>query len=182
MTTTLTNLNLNPKLSQNNTPTQQQKADSATRNTTPATLKTPFQPKDDTKDVNIAQRTIEIANATVINNERIATPVTFRFRPSNNSSKFSVSVAHQNIFEALKLLDPTLKFVTFEGIHIDTIEKFRSTQDTYISTFKDIHKESSNSRLYASHNIESAKLLGELKHGSQYCMTNIFDNLVKQEI
>ena len=40
-TNTLINLNLNPELSQNNTPTQQKIAKSKDRNTTPATLKYP---------------------------------------------------------------------------------------------------------------------------------------------
>ena len=44
-TNTLTNLNLNPGLPQNNPPTQQQKGESKNHNTTPATLKTPVQPK-----------------------------------------------------------------------------------------------------------------------------------------
>ena len=69
--------------------------------------------------------------------------------------------------------------VAFQGIHIDTIEQFPSTQDTYTSTFKDIHKESDNSRVYVSHQIESAKPLGELNHGSRYFISNIFDTLVK---
>ena len=70
-TNTLTNPNLNPGLPQNNPPTQQQKGESKNHNTTPATLKTPVPPKDDTKGVDITQRTIEVANIAVINNERI---------------------------------------------------------------------------------------------------------------
>ena len=121
-TNTLTNLNLNPELSQNNKPTQQKKAESKHRNTTPATLNTPVSPKDDTNGVDITKRTTEVADAGVINNERITTPVTFQFRPPSNTSEFSLSKAHQKIFEALKLLYPNLKFVTFQGTHIDTIE------------------------------------------------------------
>ena len=108
--------------------------------------------------------------------------MTFQFCPPSNTSEFSVSKAHQNTFEALKLLDPTLKFVTFQETHIDTIEQFPSTQDTCTSTFKEIHKENDNSRVYVYHKIESAKPLGELKHGSRYCMSNIFDTLVKKRI
>jgi len=102
----LTNLNLNPKLSQNNTPTQQQQIESKNRNTTPATLKTPVQPKDDTKGVDITQRTIEVADTAVINNERITPLVAFQFRPPSKTSEFSVSKAHQNISEALKTIRP----------------------------------------------------------------------------
>ena len=156
------------------------KAENKTRKTTPATLKHSDCPNNVTKGVDVTQRTIEVANAAVINNDRITTPVTFQFRPPNNTSEFSVSKAHQNIFEALKLLDPTLKFVTFQRTHIDTIEQFPSSQNTYTTTFKDIHKESDNSRVYVSHKIESSKPLGELKHGSRNCMSNIFDTLVKK--
>ena len=132
-----------------------------------------------TKDVDITQRTIEVANTVVININRITSSITFQVRPSSNSSNFIISRAHQNIFEALKVLDPTLKFIIFQGTHIDTIEQFPSTQDTYTSTFKDIHKENDNSRVYVFHKIESAKPLGKLKYGSRYCMSNIFDTLVK---
>ena len=55
-TNTLTNLNLNPELSQNNTPTQQKKVESKNRKTTPATLKTPVQPKDDTTGADIIKK------------------------------------------------------------------------------------------------------------------------------
>ena len=178
-TNTLTNPSPHPNLSQNNTPSQPKKAERKIRKTTPATLKTPDQPIKNTQGLDVTQRTIEVANAAVINNNRITTPVTFQFRPPNNISEFSVSKAHQNIFEALKLLDPTLKFVTFNGAHVDTIEQFPSTQETYTSTFKDIHKESDNSRVYVSHKIESSKPLSELKHGSRNCMSNIFETLVK---
>lgn len=97
-------------------------AESDTRTTSFTVLKTQFPANHHTKGVDITQRTIEVAIAVVINNNRITTPVTFQFRPPSNSSKFSISRAHRNIFEALKLLDPTLKFDTFQGTHIDTIE------------------------------------------------------------
>ena len=171
--------NPNIKLSQKKSTTQQQNVESDTRTTTPTTLKTPFLVNHHTKGVYITQRTIEVANAVVINNNGITNPVTFESRPPSNSSNVSISRAHQNIFEALKLLDPTLEFVTFQWTHIDTIEQFPSTQDTYTSTFKEIHKKNDNSRVYVSHKIEFAKPLGKLKHGSRYCMSNIFDTLVK---
>ena len=177
--TVSTNPNPITKLSQKKSPPQQKNAESETRTTTPTTLKTPSPSNHHNNGIDITQRTIEVANAVVINNNRITTPVTFQFRPPRHSPNFSISGAHQNIFEALKLLDPTLKFVTFHGTHIDTIEQFPSTQEIYTSTFKDIHKENDNSRVYVSHKIESAKPLGELKHGSRYCMSNIFDTLVK---
>ena len=85
------------------------KAENKTRKTTLATLKTSNYPNNNTKGGDVTQRTIEVANAAIINNDRITTPVTFHFRPPNNTSNFSVSDAHQSIFEELKLLDPTLK-------------------------------------------------------------------------
>ena len=139
MTTVSTTPDSNTKLSQKKSPPQQKNTESDTRPTTPTTLKTLFPSNHQTNDVDITQRTIEVANAVVINNNRITTPVTFQFRPPRNSSNFSISRSHQNIFEALKLLDPTLRFVTFHGTHIDTIEQFPSTQDNYTSTFKNIH-------------------------------------------
>ena len=64
-------------------------------------------------------------------------------------------------------------------MHIDTIKQFPSAQEICTTLFKDIHKENDNSRVCVSHKIEFTKLLGELKHGSRYCMSNIFDTLVK---
>lgn len=50
---------------------------------------------------------------------------------------------------------------------------------TYTSLFVDIYKETDNSKVYVSDKIESAKVLGELKHGSRYYKLNIFNTLVK---
>ena len=77
-------------------------------------------------NIDTNQKTIEVANTIVFNNNKINTPVTFQFRPPTNNLNFSVSRAQQNIFEALELIDPTLKFVIFQGTHIDTIEQFSS--------------------------------------------------------
>ena len=118
------------KLSQKKSPPQQQNSESDTRTTTPTTLKTPFPSNHHNNGIDITQRTIEVANAVVINNNRITAPVTFQFHLSRNSPNFSISGAHQNILEALKLLDPTLKFVTFHGTRIDTIEIFHQHKTT----------------------------------------------------
>ena len=75
--------------------TYPKKTESKTRKTTLATLKTPNHPNNDTKGVDVSQRTIAVANVAVINNHRITTPVTFQFRPPNNTSEFSVSKVHQ---------------------------------------------------------------------------------------
>ena len=107
-------------------PHNNKNAESDTRPKTPTTLKTPFFSNNHITGVDITQRTIEVANVVVINNKRITTPVTFQFHPPRNSSNFSISRAHQNIFEALELLDPTLKFVTFHGTHIDTFDQHKT--------------------------------------------------------
>ena len=75
-TTVLTTPTPNIKLSQKKSTTQQQNAENDTRTTTPMTLKTPFPLNHHTKGVDITQRTIEVANAVVINNNSITTPVT----------------------------------------------------------------------------------------------------------
>ena len=76
-TNTLTNPNHHPNLSQHNTPSQPKKAERKIRKITPDTLKTPDQPIKNTQGIDVTQRTIEVANAAVINNNRITTPVTF---------------------------------------------------------------------------------------------------------
>ena len=123
------------------------------------------------------QRTIQIATAAVIVNKRITTPVTLQIRPNKGSSNVNVAVAHRNIFSAMKLKDPTLKIITPQNDIIDTLLQFPEGND-YLKTFSKIIKDSKDSRIYISHHIESARALGELKHGSKQDMSNIFDTLV----
>ena len=124
------------------------------------------------------QRTIQIATAAVIVNKRITTPVTLQIRPNKGSSNVNVAVAHRNIFSAMKLKDPTLKIITPQNDIIDTLLQFPEGND-YTKTFTKIIKDSKDSRrIYISHHIESARGLGELKHGSKQDMSNIFDTLV----
>ena len=64
-------------------------------------------------NVTMTQRTIEVATAAVIVNHRITTPVTLQLRPSKGSTNLNVLKGHKNIFSAMKLIDPTLKLITF---------------------------------------------------------------------
>ena len=68
----------------------------------------------------MTQRTIEIATAAVIVNHRITTPVILQLRPSKGSTNLNVLKAHKNIFSAMKLINPTLKLITFQNEIIDT--------------------------------------------------------------
>ena len=122
MTTKLMTPISNLKLAHKKPPSQLKKSEIDTSITIPVTVKTPFPENENEKEVDITQKTIEVANAVIVNTNRITTLVTFQFRPPINGSNVSVSRSHQNIFEVLKLLDSILKFVTFHQTHIDTIE------------------------------------------------------------
>ena len=75
----------------------------------------------------MTQRTIEIATTAVIVNNRITTQVTLQLRPSKGSTTLNVLKAHKNIFSAMKLIDPTLKLITFQNETIDTTDQFPSS-------------------------------------------------------
>ena len=57
----------------------------------------------------LTQRTIEVASAAVIINNRIATPVTLQIRPKSGKSSIEIIQVHRNIFHAMKMIDPPLK-------------------------------------------------------------------------
>ena len=65
----------------------------------------------------------------------------------------------------MKLIDPTLKLITFQNETIDTTDQFSSSVLEYTSKFKDFYKDPETSRVYISHKIESAIPLGEIKYG-----------------
>ena len=94
-------------------------------------------------------------------------------------TNLNVLKAHQNIFSAMKPIDPTLKIITFQNETIDTIDQFPSSAAEYTSKFKDVHKDPKSSRVYISHKIESAISLGDIKYGNKQQLSNIFDTLVK---
>ena len=78
----------------------------------------------------------------------------------------------------MKLIDPTLKLITFQNETIDTTDQFPSSALEYTSKFKDFYKDPKTSRVYISHKIESAIPLGEIKYGNRQQLSNIFDTLV----
>ena len=75
----------------------------------------------------MTQRKIEVATAAVIVNNIITTPVTLQFRPSEDSTNLNALKAHQNIFSGMKLIDSTLKIITFQNETIDTSDQFLSS-------------------------------------------------------
>ena len=99
------------------------------------TLKDPELPPN--ANNTMTQRTIEIATATVIVNHRITTSVTLQLRPSKGSTSLNVLKAHENIFFAMNIIDPTLKLITFQNETINTTDQFPSSAMEYTSKFKD---------------------------------------------
>ena len=79
----------------------------------------------------------------------------------------------------MKLIDPTLKIVTFQNETIDTKDQFPSSAAECTSKFKVVHKDPKSSRVYISHKIESATPLGEIKYGNKQQLSSNFDTLVK---
>ena len=88
----------------------------------------------------MTQQTIEVATAVVIVNNRITTPVTLHLRPFKGSTHLNVLKAHKNIFSVMKLIDTTLKIITFKNETLDTMDQFPSSASEYTSKFKEIHK------------------------------------------
>ena len=89
----------------------------------------------------LSQRTIEVASAAVILNNRITTPVTLQIRPKSGKSSIKIARVHRNIFHAMKIIDPTLKIITFQNKIIDTFDQFPIDETSYTETFKDINKD-----------------------------------------
>ena len=78
----------------------------------------------------------------------------------------------------MKLIDPTLKLITFQNETIDTTDQFPSSAIEYTSKFTNVYKDPKSSLVYISHKIESAIPLGEIKYGNRQQLSNIFDTLV----
>ena len=100
-----------------------------------------------------AQRTIDNVIAVVRINKRFTTPVTLEIRPSNGASNQNVAQAHRNNFMALKLIEPTVKFITPGNITIDSHDDFPSEASNYTSMFNDFKKCPKTSRVYISFKI-----------------------------
>ena len=119
-TTTFDIPNNNPTLNKNDETTEQNKNQEKTPSTDVITLKSPELPAANNT---MTQRTIEVATAAVIINNRITTPITLQLRPSRGSTNLNVLKAYQNIFSAMKLIDPTtLEIITFQNEKIDTTD------------------------------------------------------------
>ena len=147
--------------------------------TTVVTLQYPFENKNSSED-NPTQRMITIASDTVISNNRVTTPITLQFSPSNKSALFNVAHAHKIISSEIEIFDATLKFITFDKKTIDSIDHFPSETKEYTSIFKDLHQDKTVTfRIYVSYKIEFSKTLAELKHGSRNSPSNILNTLVK---
>ena len=84
----------------------------------------------------ITQRTIEIATAAVIVNNRLTNPVTFQLLPIKGNTNLNVLKAHTNIFSAMKLIDLTIKLITFQNEIIDISDQFPFSAVEYTFKFK----------------------------------------------
>ena len=82
------------------------------------------------------QRIIEISTAAVIVNNRITTLATFQLRPTKGSTNLNVLKAHTNIFSAMKLIDLTIKLITFQNEIIDISDQFPFSAVEYTFKFK----------------------------------------------
>ena len=90
-----------PPFTENEANNEQNKNQGKHPNTDVITLKNPVLPEANNTMI---QRTIEVATAAVIVNNRITTPVTLQLRPSKGNTNMNVLKAHQNIFSVMKLL------------------------------------------------------------------------------
>ena len=110
-TTTFATTNIIPPSNENEATRDQNKNKERHTDTDVITFKRPVLPE--AKNT-MTQRTIEVVTAAVIVNNRITTPVTLQLRPSKGSTNLNVVKAHQNIFSAMKRIDPTLKSILFK--------------------------------------------------------------------
>ena len=174
--------NTMPESMKKHTKTQAEKSVAFTPQNDRPTLKTPVEIDDVDNRTSplslLTQRTIEVASAAVIINNRITTPVTLQIRPKSGKSSIEIAQIHRNIFHAMKMIDPTLKIITFQNKSIDTFDQFPIDETSYTETFKDINKDPKTSRVYISFKIESSKHMSEIKHGSTTNVSNIFKTLV----
>ena len=127
------------------------------------------------------QRIIDISTTAVRINKIFTTLVTLESRPSKDTSNLNVAQTHRNIFMALKLIEPTLKFLTPRNFTIDSLDDFPSKVSEYISIFNEVTKEPKSFRVYISFKIESTRSLGDLKYGNNAHIESIFDTLKKNK-
>ena len=123
-TITLTTPTPNTKLSQKNQLHNNKNTKSDTCIKTSVTLETPFPVDDNTKVLTSPRERSRSQTQLKLITIELLPQLHSNSTRQEIAEKFSISRTHQNIFEALKLLYPTLKFVTFQGTHIDTIKQF----------------------------------------------------------
>ena len=100
-TTTFDTPNNTPQSNENEATHDQNKNKEKHTTTDVITLKIPILPEaNNTK----AQRTIEVAMAAVIVNNRITTPVTLQLKPTKGSTNLNVLKTHQTSFQQWHLL------------------------------------------------------------------------------
>ena len=78
----------------------------------------------------------------------------------------------------MKLIDPTLKLITFQKETIDTSGQLPSFAAEYTSKFKKFYKLPKSFRVYISHKIESVIPLGDIKYGNIQQLSTHFKILV----
>ena len=66
----------------------------------------------------------------------------------------------------MKMIDPTLKFITFQNKGIDNFDQFLIDEKSYTETFTDRNKDSKYSRNCISFKMNSSKYISEIKHVS----------------
>ena len=106
--------------------------------TTVVTLKSHFV-AECSSDNNLTKSTIAVASTEVIDNNRITTHIPFKFRHPKDAVSFNVAQAHKNIYSSMKMIDETIKFVTFDNKTTDSIDQFPDNQN-YITTFKNLYR------------------------------------------
>ena len=111
-------------------------------------------------------------------NNIITTPVTLQLRPSKGSTNINVLKAHQKIFSAMTLVDPTLKSLLFKTNKLTPRINFNPPNQSTLPRSKIFIKNTKSSIVYISHKIESAIPLGDIKYGNKQQLSNIFDTLV----
>ena len=175
-TTTFDIVNTTPPSTENGATSEGNKNEEKRSENKVITMKDPVVPVE--ANSTTTQRITEEATNTVIVKNKITTPVTFQHRPSKGSTNLNVLKAHQHIFSALQLIEPTLRIITFHNETIDTSDQFQSSALKYTSTFRDFYKDPKSSRVYVSHKIEFAIPLGNIKYGNRQQLPIIFDTLV----
>ena len=79
----------------------------------------------------------------------------------------SIFDARYNIFNTLKLDNPTLNMITLQQVSIDILDQFPLDTEQYMSIILDVHEEKEQLNFYVSFKIESIKTVNDLKQGNK---------------